>query len=140
MVDEKTARIVWKGTDLDFRATLGRGYAFDMSGSPGPTGGSPMEFLLASAAGCTAIDALMILRKKRLEITNLEVEVSGIQVNEDPHVYATAKILYIVHGKAIKPDAVAKAIELSMTKYCSASIMLKRAGVEMETDFQIVAA
>ncbi len=140
MVDEKTARIVWKGADLDFRATLGTGYAFDMSGPPSPNGGSPMEFLLASAAGCTAMDVVTILRKKRLEITNLEVEISGIQVNEDPHVYTSAKIVYIVHGKAINPDAVAKAIELSMTKYCSASIMLKRAGVDVETDFRIVAA
>lgn len=135
MASQKKAHLIWQGGDRDFRVTLGSGYSFDMA--PGlPTGGSPMEFLLAAAAGCTAMDVISILQKKRMNVTALELEISGVQAPTPPNVYTEATITYVVRGD-VEPEAVERAIELSQTKYCSASIMLKRAGMTLHTEYRI---
>ncbi len=135
MAPIKSAQMVWQGGDRDFRVTLGSGYSFDMA--PGlPTGGSPMEFLLAAAAGCTAMDVISILQKKRMNVTGLELEINGVQAPTPPNVYTEATITYVVHGE-VDAEAVERAIELSQTKYCSASIMLKRAGMTLHTHYRI---
>ena len=137
MAVEKTANILWKGTGLKFHATLGSGYEFEMEGPPSPEGGSPVEFLLAGAAGCTAWDVANILLQRRQKLTGLEVEIRGVQREEAPNIFTHGTIVYIVRGESINPAAVEKAIELSMEKYCSASIMLKQAGMTLETEYRI---
>lgn len=138
MSNAKTARLVWKGENLHFRGQVGSGYEFDVSGQSGSeTGGSPMEFLLAGVAGCTAMDVVHVLRKKREKISGLEIEISGLRADGIPAVYTEVDILYIIHGENVTAKAVEQAIELSQDKYCSASIMFKQAGVVVRTEYRI---
>lgn len=137
MAPEKTASVHWNGTDNDFHAVLGTGYEFEMSGPATPQGGSPMEFLLAGVAGCTAIDVIGILRKQRQQVEDLEVQIRGIQAENPPNVYTEADIVYIVRGVNIDPAAVEKAIQLSESKYCSASTMFKRSGTAITHTYRI---
>ena len=134
---EKSARVEWTGTGLEFHTELGSGYEFEMRGPASPEGGSPVEFMLAGVAGCTAMDITHILQKRRLSLSGLTVEINGTQAEEPPNVYTDARIVYIVRGENIPPAAVEKAIELSQDKYCSASIMFQRAGVKVSTEYRI---
>jgi len=133
----KQAKVIWKGEDLKFHAELGGGYEFEMEGPPSPQGGSPVEFLIAGAVGCTAMDIVHIMQRRRQNITGLEVEIKGEQAEEPPNVFTDATVVYVVRGENIDPAAVERAIDLSMTKYCSASIMLKRAGMNLTTEYRI---
>jgi putative redox protein len=84
------------------------------------TGARPIELLLYALGGCTAMDVVSVLEKKRLDVRDVEVTVSGTQRMDDyPHYYETIGIHYAVTGVAIPDAAVARAIELSETKYCS---------------------
>lgn len=133
-----TVKLTWKGKRLHFRGQLGSGYEFDMSGQANAeNGGSAMEFLLAGVAGCTAMDVAHVLRKKREDISGIEIEISGQRADEIPAVYTEVDILYIIRGQNVSPKSVEQAIELSQTKYCSASIMFKSAGVVVRTDYRI---
>lgn len=137
MSDKKTARVIWTGTELAFRGILGSGYEFDLSSQAGETAGSPMEFLLAGVAGCTAVDVVNTLRKMRQPLDGLVVEISGTRADEHPRVYTETSIVYVVRGASVDPQAVEKAIKLSKEKYCSASAMFERAGVALHTDYRI---
>ena len=137
MAPIKTAAVEWKGDGLKFHAKLGGGYEFEMEGPPTPQGGSPVEFLIAGAVGCTAMDMIHILQRRRQKITGLEVEITGTQAEEAPNVFTDATVVYVVRGENIDPAAVERAIDLSMSKYCSASIMLKRAGMNLTTEYRI---
>jgi putative redox protein len=138
MAKTNTAKLIWKGENLHFQGQLGSGYEFDISGQSGPeNGGSAMEFLLAGVAGCTAMDVVHVLRKKREKISDIEIEITGQRADEIPAVYTEVDILYIVKGQNVSAKAIEQAIELSQTKYCSASIMFKRAGVAVRTKFRI---
>lgn len=135
--DQKHAHITWKGDGLNFSATLGSGYQFDAGSPAGEEGGSPMEFLLAGVAGCTAIDVVHTLKKMRQNVNGLEVEISGVRATEHPKVYTDVEILYLVQGEDIDPSAVERAIQLSMDRYCSASAMFQQAGVNIMTEYRI---
>lgn len=137
MGNEKRALLQWTGENLNLHVTMGSGYEFEMHGPPDEGGGSPMGFLLAAAAGCTAMDVIHILKRKRQQISDVRVEIVGEQADRHPKVYTRSKIVYIVRGVDIDPKAVERAIELSQTRYCSGSIMLKQAGMEMETEYRI---
>lgn len=133
-----TAHLTWKGESLHFRGELGSGCQFDISGiSSAANGGSPMEYLLAGVAGCTAMDVVQILRKKREKIDSLEIEINGQRADAVPAVYTEVDIVYLIRGRNVSVQSVEKAIELSQTKYCSASIMFKQAGVVVRTKYQI---
>lgn len=137
MAPQKSATVKWKGEDLKFHATLGSGYEFEMEGPPTPAGGSPVEFLIAGAVGCSAMDIIHILKRRRVKVTGLEVEIVGTQAEEAPNVFTEATAVYTVYGQNIRPVDVERAIDLSMTTYCSASIMLKRAGMTLNTEYRI---
>jgi putative redox protein len=84
------------------------------------TGPRPVELLLYGLAGCTAMDVVSVLEKKRLDVRGVEVVASGVQREDDyPHYYETIDLEYIVTGVDVPDEAVARAIELSETKYCS---------------------
>ena len=84
------------------------------------TGWRPVELLLLGLAGCTGVDVVSILEKKREDVRGLEIEVRGEPfVDEYPHYYKDIEIVYRVIGVAVKPESVAQAIELSEGKYCS---------------------
>ncbi len=135
--NKKSARAIWKGEKLEFHGVLGSGYEFEMSGDAGTHGGSPMEFLLAGVAGCTAVDIVHILKKKRKAIIGVEVEIIGTRADEIPKVYTDAELFYSIIGD-VDEKAVEDAIRLTKEKYCSASIMFAAAGVRFSTSYEIV--
>lgn len=88
------------------------------------SGVRPMEALLLSLAGCTGMDVISILQKKRQRVTGFRVNVRGIRAEEHPRRYVRIELEYVVRGWNISAEAVARSIELSQTKYCSVSATL----------------
>jgi putative redox protein len=86
----------------------------------------PMELMLMSLGGCTAADVASILQKKRVKLSGFEVKVTGERAKEHPQVFTKIHIEYIFYGENISQKDVERAIELSQTKYCSASAMLRQ--------------
>ena len=100
------------------------------------SGVRPMEMIALGLAGCTAMDVLSILQKKRQQVTRFEVKVDAPRSPEYPMVFTNAIITYIVTGKNISEEAVLRSIELTATKYCPAQIMLEKA-FPMEVQYEI---
>jgi putative redox protein len=127
---EATAK--WNGK-MSFTGTAGSGFTlpFDTSKESGgdDQGFRPIELLLVGLAGCTAMDVISILEKKRQDVTSFEVKVHGDRATDHPKIFTHIVVEYIVSGKALDPAAVERAVELSETKYCSASAMLRKAAV-----------
>jgi len=98
---------------------------------------SPVELLLVALGSCTATDVASILTKKQQHVTSYVVEVSGQRRDEYPRKYTSMKVHHILTGRAISPKAVAHAIELSETKYCSVAATL-RPTVEIQSSFEII--
>lgn len=98
---------------------------------------SPLELLLVSVAACTAADVQSILHKKRQDVTEYKVEVTGERVEEHPRKFIKFHIHHIVHGRSVSEKAVADAIELSDTKYCSVAATV-RPTAEITTSYEIV--
>ena len=100
----------------------GHGVVMDApSGSNGEaTGPRPLELMLYALGGCTGMDVVSVLEKKRLDVRGVEVIVEATQRTDDfPHYYETISLHYVVTGVGVPDEAVARAIELSETKYCS---------------------
>jgi putative redox protein len=91
-----------------------------MDNAAGNSGQRPTELALAAIAGCTAMDVVDILAKKRQVVDGYSVEVAGTQRDKPPHVYTDITVLHIVQGD-VETEAVRRAIELSATKYCTIS-------------------
>ena len=133
----------WVGVDagMSFMAETGSGHALVMDGAPEAGGRNlgprPMELLRAGAGGCSAFDVVMILKKSRQRVTGCVVSLSSERATEDPKVFTKIHFHYRVTGHKLKPEAVARAVELSKTKYCSASIMLGETAA-ITADFSIV--
>jgi putative redox protein len=98
---------------------------------------SPVELLLVALGSCTASDVAMILKKKRQHVTSYTVEVCGERRSEYPRSYTSMTVHHVLTGYAISAKAVAQAIELSETKYCSVSATLKPK-VEIHSTFEII--
>ena len=97
----------------------------------------PMELLLIALGSCTGVDVISILRKKRQQVTDYHIEVTGERREDFPRAYTRLKVKHIVRGRAISEQAVARAIELSDTKYCSVAATL-RGSAEIVTSYEIV--
>lgn len=136
----KTAKVVWAGKDIAFKATGGSGFTLRFDNPAGPNGASPMEVFAMAAGACTAMDVIDILRKKRQDVSGFEINVLGSRASEHPMVFTELDLEYVVSGRNIDPRAVERAIELSLTKYCSVNATLKNAGVKINGHFRIVAA
>lgn len=98
---------------------------------------TPMELLLIALGGCTAVDVVSILKKKREQVTDYRVEVRGTRREEHPRAFTRMEVRHIVRGRGVSEKSVASAIELSETKYCSVAATL-RAGVEIVTSYEII--
>lgn len=115
----KTVTAKLDGDGLRLVATTGSGHAIVMDSAEGDAGPRPAEMLVVAQAGCTAMDVVSILRKKRQPFTSYEVRVAGDQRDEPPpHVFERMRILHVVEGD-VETEAVRRAIELSATKYCT---------------------
>lgn len=98
---------------------------------------SPLEMLLVSVAACTAADVISILLKKRQDVTDYNVEVTGERVEEHPRKFIKFHVHHIVRGRSVSEKAVADAIELSDTKYCSVAATV-RPTAEITTSYEII--
>lgn len=117
------AQVEWI-QDLQFVARSDNGPAVVMDTPDGGSGASPMQLMLMGTAGCTAIDVMTILKKKRMKVSGFKVLISGERAEAYPRGYTHIDILYVVTGTDIKPEGVKQAIELSEKKYCGAMASL----------------
>ncbi len=99
-------------------------------------GSSPKELLLMALGGCTAMDVIPILKKKRSPVENVEVRLTGTVREEQPQVFTEIHVEYVVYGNGVDPQDVERAIELSTAKYCAVSAMLKP-GVKITHSYRI---
>ena len=98
---------------------------------------SPLEMLLVSVAACTAADFISILQKKRQDVTDYNVEITGERVEENPRKFIKFHVHHIVHGRSVSEKAVIDAIELSDTKYCSVAATV-RPTAEITTSYEVI--
>ncbi len=136
------AKAIWK-QGMSFDGTATSGFTIPM-GTSAEFGGAddglrPIELVLVGLAGCTAMDVISILQKKRQEVTAFEVRAHADRATEHPKVFTHVVLEFVVTGKNIDREAVERAVELSSTKYCSAQAMLIKA-VEIEHKITIVEA
>ncbi len=134
-------KVRWSGEGMSFLAETGSGHLVAMDGAPEAGGRNlaprPMEMLLAGTGGCTAFDVVMILKKGRHAVSGCEVSLAADRAEREPKVFTRIHFHFRVSGKGLSRDAVARAIELSKDKYCSASIMLAKTAA-ITHDFEIV--
>ncbi len=124
------AKVTWKGSTLDFDGTANSGITVPLASrkEDGTTDGfSPLELLLVGLAGCTAMDVISILEKKRQDVTGFEVKTHADRATEHPRVFTHVVVEYVVTGHQVDTAAVERAVELSVTKYCSAQAILSKA-------------
>lgn len=130
-----TIDVQWKG-GMGFVGTTPEGRSVIMGDVGEQAGLRPMELLLASVAGCSGVDVVLILQKMRVPFTNLRITVQGERREEHPRVYRRVHLTYHVWGQGLNPKDVARAVELSLSKYCSASATVA-AHAEITYDIQI---
>jgi putative redox protein len=126
---------------MSFVGESGSGHSIVMDGAPEVGGRNmgvrPMEMVLLGMGGCTAFDLVLILRRQRQAISDCQVELEAERATEVPKVFTKIHVHYIVSGKDLDENKVARAVKMTAEKYCSVSIMLS-ASVEITHDFEIV--
>jgi putative redox protein len=126
---------------MHFTATTQSGHSVDMDGSAEVggqnKGARPMEVVLAGLGGCSAIDVMSILEKSRQNPSYCEIEIDANRANTVPGVFSKIHLHYRVSGNQLDEKKVARAISLSMDKYCSVTRMLEKTAV-MSYDFEVV--
>ena len=131
---EKDVLAVWReGTAFEIRSGSGHTALTD---GDSKLGMSPMEMLLGALVGCSAADVISILQKKRQAVTSLEAQVHGLRCEEHPRVYTDIDVKFVVTGRQVDPEAMRRALELTESKYCSASAMLSERA-RLVYDFEI---
>lgn len=139
MNENKKAVIRYAGDEL-FIGTTPSGHSLTIdTNSSRAIAPSPVEILLVALGSCSAVDVVSILEKKRQQVTNYVVEVSGQRRDEYPRSYTSMTVHHILTGKGLTEKAVAQAIELSETKYCSVAATF-RPTVEIHSTFEIIEA
>ncbi len=133
------AKVTWKD-GMTFTGTANTGFEVPLGAHPDVGGANdgfrPLELMAVSLAGCTAMDVISIVRKKKQQVASFEVKVHADQQGEHPHVFTHIVIEYHFSGAEISEAAVLRAIELSATKYCPAQSMLGQV-VPMEMKYFI---
>jgi putative redox protein len=127
----------WTG-ERSFSGKNQLGGSIQIGSVDGNPGVSPMELILLGMAGCTGIDIVHILGKKRITLDQFEVKVRGKRADDYPMVYTQIEVEYILWGDSLNPKAVEQAIQLSEEKYCSASAMLSKTA-EISSTYRILA-
>lgn len=124
------AKVTWQGR-MSFAGSADSGFSVPLGTDPSVGGDNdgvrPMELMAIGLAGCTAMDVISILQKKRQEVTRFETQVHASRAEEHPKVFTHIVVEYLIEGRGIDPAAVERAIELSETKYCPAQAMLAKA-------------
>lgn len=133
------AKVKWAHKGLEFDGNAGQGHQVHLASGldVGQSGYRPMELLGVGLAGCTAMDVISILMKKKQDVVDFEVFVHARNAATHPMVWEWVQIEYVVTGRKIDPQAVERAMELSAQKYCPAQNMLNKA-VNIELIYRIV--
>lgn len=117
--------------EMQFVATADSGHAVVMDATPAVGGSNtaprPMELLMMAFGGCSGMDVISILRKKKQDVSRFEINVRGEMAEITPHYYTALHIEYVVTGRGISEEAVKRAIELSLEKYCAVGATLGKA-------------
>ena len=128
--------------NVAFEAKSDSGHTILMDGSPEYGGENrgprPMELILMGFGGCASFDIVTILKKSRQDVTNVVCQLKADRADTIPAVFTKIHLHFVVSGRAVKEKQVAKAVELSAEKYCSASKMLSDGGVIISHDFEII--
>ena len=137
------ASVHWTG-EVSFKAESETGHRIQMDGPPDQGGENrgprPMEMLLMGLGGCASFDVLSMLKKGRQQVTNCVAELEADRANAVPAVFTRIHLKFVVTGHDLKEAQVKRAVSLSAEKYCSASIMMEKAGVEVTHSYRIEAA
>lgn len=127
--------------DMQFIATADSNHAVVMDAPPSVgghnTGSKPSELLLMAFGGCSGMDIISILRKKKQHVTDLEVNVSGETAENYPKMFTEVHIEYVVKGRNISEEAVQRSIDLSLEKYCTVGATIGKAA-KITHSYQIV--
>jgi len=133
-------KVTWTG-GMSFTGTAATGFEVPMGAHPDVGGENdgfrPMELMGMGLVGCTAMDVISILKKKRQDVTSFEVRLHTKSAEEHPHVWTEVTIEYIVSGRDINPKAVERALQLSEERYCPAQNMINKA-VEIKLEYKII--
>lgn len=125
---------------MAFIAETGSGHLLNMDGAADGGGRNlaprPMETVLAGTGGCTAYDVVLILQRGRHQVTGCELKLTSERAPVDPKVFTRIHMHFVVSGRALPEAAVARAIQMSHEKYCSASIMLAKTA-EITTSYEL---
>lgn len=136
------AKVIWH-QGLSFTGTADTGYLVPLGANPRVGGDDdgfrPMELIATGLAGCTGMDTISILQKKRQDVTDFEVKVHAERADEHPRVFTHIKIEYQITGHGVDEGAVLRAIQLSAKRYCPAQGMLSQI-VPIELEYQIFEA
>ena len=134
--------VSWAGNVM-FEAESGTGHSITMDG-PEEVGGQnqgarPMELLLLGTGGCALFDVVSMLKKSRQSFKAARVELQAQRVDAIPAVFESINLHFVIAGEGVRESQVARAVQLSAEKYCSASIMLTTGGVKVTHSFEIEA-
>jgi|TARA_B110000503_G_scaffold16725_1_gene23878 putative redox protein len=134
------AKITWDGK-VKFIAESESGHRVLMDGPPDyggeNAGPRPMEMMLMGMGGCSAFDVVHILQKSHQNVATCVAEITAVRAKETPAVFTKIHLHFLVSGDNLKESTVRNAVKLSAEKYCSASVMLTRGGVEVTHTFEI---
>ena len=134
------ATIDWTGK-ASFKAPSGTGHEVPTDGPPDHGGENlgprPMEMLLMGLGGCSSFDVMSILQKSRQDVTACHAELEAERADAVPSVFTKIHMHFVVTGNNLKDSMVKRAVSLSAEKYCSASIMLEKAGVEITHSYEV---
>lgn len=137
------AKIQWHDK-VHFTATADSGHVVAIDGPPdagGENRGSrPMELVLMGLGGCSSFDVVNILTKARQDIVDCVTDIDAERADEVPQVFTRIHLHFKVSGRGLDENKVARAVALSADKYCSASIMLQRGGVDVSHSYEVVEA
>ena len=136
------ARVRWTvGMQFDGLAESGTSMTMDARPEHGGKGAgpSPMETVLLALGGCTGMDVVDILGKMRAPLSGLEIAIAADRADEHPRVFTRIALEYVFFGDGLRPEQVSRAVELSQTRYCSVSAMLRKAA-ELTYSWRIVPA
>jgi putative redox protein len=131
----KVANLVLTG-DMRFEATVGSGHTVVLDDGPDAQGPSPASLLGVALGGCTGMDVISILRKKRQPVTGYEIRVTGLQREVRPHAFIRFDVVHVLDGD-LDAEAVRRAIDLSSRKYCSVGSTLATGSPELHHAYLI---
>ena len=118
-----SAEVTWI-EEMRFVGQGGNSPAVVIDSAEGGGGAGPMQLVLMGTAGCTAMDVISILKKKRMAVSGFKIFISGERAEDYPQRYTDIHIEYVIYGTNLKPEGIRQAIDLSEKKYCGAMASL----------------